>query len=85
MSQIDDMAVCEKIRAACSQVFKESGIDISRVMFPRLISRAQVRNAIIRQEYADAKRSGETDAVKHTLSIRWGVTEDYLNHILYSP
>ena len=85
MSQIDDMAVCEKIRAACSRVFEESGVDLSRVMFPRLISRAQVRNAIIRQEYADAKRRGETESVKHILSLRWGVSEDHLNRILYNP
>lgn len=85
MSQIDDMMVCEKIRAACCRVFEESGVHFSRVMFPRLISRAQVRNAIIRQEYADAKRSGETDSIKHALSIRWGVTETHLNRILYDP
>ncbi len=81
--ELDDMAIYYELRAACLAVFERHGIPADCVKADMLLSRVQVRNAVIRREYRDAGK-GECDSKRNELARRHGISEDHVHRVLYS-
>lgn len=80
----DDLDLYHEMREACAGVLASHGIKREHCRMDLLISREQARNAQIRAEYEEIRpRYGEAREVREALARKWGLSESYLERILY--
>jgi hypothetical protein len=83
MTEPVDMAIYHELRAACLAVFERHGIPRDCVNGEMLISRSQVRNAVIRKEYRDGNQPGESASRRAEIAAKHGMSPESVNNILY--
>ena len=80
----DDLEIYHECREAVLAVLARHDVGREHVNIEALLSRSSVRAALIRREYSERRRSGETDSLKYELADKWKVSDSYINKILYS-
>lgn len=83
MAEPTELEIYHELRAACLEVFERHGISEEYIRFDMLLSRHQVRDAVIRREYQEA-RPGETDAKRAELANNFRLAERHVCRIVYS-
>jgi len=82
---MDELAIYEECRAEVLRVLARHGIQRIHVDTAKPLNREQVRNAVIRQEYAELRENGmNARAAKAEVARRHGLIVNCLSRILYS-
>lgn len=80
-----DFDIYHEMRAECAAVLARHGISERHCVMDRLLSREQIRNAVIRNEYEEAKPAfGDAAETRDALARKWRMGKSYLKKILYA-
>lgn len=84
---IEPIDLYVEMREACGKVLDAHGIKREHMNFGMLISRVQIRNAVVRAEYFDVgggPGKGESASRREVIRQQHGISMDHLNSILYA-